>query len=195
MTKSMRSIGANPPRNGGKYLCILVIAIALPNATLYARESDPRIGAGLEKILGYAKKRLARDNPRARLIVRETQALDFGTFVANNQQVVTVHPADSNAAIFSLRGERFAQLSLRVVERKVYLSRHPNNDGGQGGPRKNRIVVQRWRYGGNTTSNGTVTLDQFGKLTNIRVGASATITQRALPGQYSGKATLRVIHL
>lgn len=166
MTKSMRSIGANPPRNGGKYLCILVIAIALPAA-----------------------------NIQAQLIVRETQALDFGTFVANSRQVVTVRPADSNAAIFSLEGERFAQLSLRVVERKVYLNRHPNNDGGQGGPRKNRIVVQRWRYGGDANPSGTATLDQFGKLTNIRVGASATITQRALPGQYSGKATLRVSHL
>ncbi|PCJ20801.1 MAG: hypothetical protein COB04_03770 [Gammaproteobacteria bacterium] len=124
----------------------------------------------------------------ASVVITEQQALNFGPIIAYITQDIVIPPTDSGAAVFDITGDAYAQISVDVTNNRVTMTT------GTGNGNTKKIVVNQWSYGGNVDSSGLGSLDQFGALTNIRIGATAAVKSSNIPGSYSGSGTVRIIY-
>lgn len=124
----------------------------------------------------------------APVVITEQQALNFGPIIAYITQNITIAPSDSGAAVFNVSGDAYAPISVEVTNNRI------NMITGTGNGQTKKILVNQWSYGGNVDGGGVGTLDQFGTLTNIRIGATAAVKSSNLPGPYNGSATVRITY-
>ena len=95
---------------------------------------------------------------------------------------VTVGVNDAGAATFTATGTPGATAEIRVTKNSV------NIDNGIAG-NNNKIEIDAF-----TINNETPVFDVTGQITNIRVGARATITAVKNEGEYTGSAKLRLTY-
>ena len=124
----------------------------------------------------------------AAIAITEQQALNFGPIIAYITQDIVIAPSDSGAAVFDISGDAYTQISIEVTNNRL------NMVTGSGNGSSKKILVSQWSYGGTVDSNGLGTLDQFGSLTNIRVGATAAVKVSNIPGPYSASGTVRITY-
>ena len=110
----------------------------------------------------------------------DTESLDAS-------QTLIILPSDNNAAVFSIsNGTPNAVVEVVIQEKSASL---------QFGNKVIRVVD--FTYGGSLTSakKGSVgTLDINGSLTNLRVGATASVKNRQAAGVYTSTLTLEVTY-
>ncbi|PCI44094.1 MAG: hypothetical protein COB51_10670 [Moraxellaceae bacterium] len=124
----------------------------------------------------------------AAIAITEQQALNFGPIIAYITQDIVIAAADSDAAVFDISGDAYAQISIEVTNNRI------NMVTGSGNGSSRKILVNQWSYGGAVDTNGLGTLDQFGSLANIRVGATAAVKASNIPGPYSASGTVRITY-
>lgn len=120
--------------------------------------------------------------------VTEESPLSFGNVIAGFSQDIVITASDAGAAVFSATGDPNVAVTGQIVEKKTNM--YTTGATGQAG----RITVDNWSYGGNLASNGSGNFDGAGQLTNMRVGATATVGSSDPEGFYSGSATFRLVY-
>lgn len=120
------------------------------------------------------------------LSITENAALDFGEEAVGYSGSIVIAPADG--AQFSVSGHPNYQVQASIVESSI------NMTTGDGVGATKQIPVGSWTFGGNLNGSGLGTLDGSGSLTNMRVGATATVEDTDIAGDYSGSATFRLVY-
>jgi len=114
--------------------------------------------------------------------------LQFPTVVsASSSQTITVLPSDSGAAVFDVSGTPNSIVGVEIAEKSIQAT----SAGGK------QIKIDSFTYGGSlvpAAKGATGTLDASGNLTNMRIGASASVKNKQESGVYTGTLTLSVIY-
>lgn len=123
----------------------------------------------------------------APIVILEQKGLTLGAALAGFASTVVIAPTDADAAVFNASGDANAPVVASIVENSIVLTT------GSGSGAAQQIVVDSWTFGGSLAADGTGVLDAQGQLTNIRIGATATVESDDIGGDYSASPTLRLI--
>lgn len=118
----------------------------------------------------------------------QLKGLTFGSAIAGFRQKLIVNPNADGAAVFEAQGTPQAWVTIYVVEDQILLTTptNPNN--------ASEIVVKRFKRGGNLRRKWRARFDRSGRVTNLRVGATAVIKAGYESGEYRGQATMRIVY-
>lgn len=124
------------------------------------------------------------------------QGITFPTQeVVSGDTPITVGPTDAAAAIFSAIGEAGKNATGSVTDTNIQLSCTSAATCGT-----DAITVNNFTLGGDLAAGGRVTFpgalgSGTGNLTNLRIGATETLTSADRAGTYSGTATFRLVYV
>ncbi len=97
---------------------------------------------------------------------------------------VTVGVNDAGAATFTATGTAGRSATIKLTSKTVTITTPPNTNNNY------RITVNNF-----VINNTSPVFNALGQITNIRVGARATIVAADVEGEYSGTNTLRLTYL
>lgn len=119
------------------------------------------------------------------------QGLVFPSMAAGLPAVVVVTAADANAAVLTASGKKNNAVTASVVEPSILMTT------GTGAAPAEQIPVTGWTFGGSLVDgggSGSGVMDGTGNITNMRVGATATVSASNVGGTYTGTATFRLVY-
>ena len=124
--------------------------------------------------------------------ITNTQPLTFPAHLVvasgAGNETETVAADAGTAAIFTAVGEPDQAITADVTASTVTLNcTSPTCTG-------DTLSVGTFTFGGTLSPAGQATFDSSGNLTNLRVGATLTITDAAKAGSYSGTGTFRITY-
>jgi len=118
--------------------------------------------------------------------ISEESPLTFSPVLSQQKpQTVTLSPSDSGAAVFDVLG-----IPNRRVKVKVSPKKHATLRNG-----RSKAKITDYSFGGSVVDRGDYaigTLDNSGRLNNIRVGATLRMPAQARSGRYSRILILQV---
>ncbi len=123
----------------------------------------------------------------APIVITEQKGLTLGNAVAGFAATLVIAPTDAGAAVFSASGDPNTPVIASIVEGSIVLTTGSGSGAGR------QIVLDSWTFGGSLAADGTAVLDAQGKLSNMRVGATANIESDDIGGDYSASPTLRLL--
>ncbi|MBF0237766.1 MAG: DUF4402 domain-containing protein [SAR324 cluster bacterium] len=132
------------------------------------------------------------------LSIEERSDLRFPTVVSNtDNNDIIVDPEDSGAAVFEVKGTPYQEIRVFILNDETYMypvdiTQNSSNSSGD-----SVIKVMRFTYGGSLRDSGKGGegyLNAQGTMTNMRIGATATLQNSPLPGSYQGQLILRVVY-
>ena len=123
------------------------------------------------------------------ITITQTTELSFNSVVAGDSVDLKTTPTDSNAVRIAAGGEPNAAFQGTVVEDSVLL------ETGDGiGPHE-KILVDAFSLGGDMNSGGNGYFNEQGEVENLRIGATAHVNAKNIPGRYVSTATFRLNYL
>ena len=154
---------------------IIALAIASIASSATVQAEDQNFAASLEIM--------------APISIQVVRNLEFeSTFVGHNEPIVTA-PNSAKAAVFAAQGAAGWEARGYVVQNSIIMTT------GNGQNHTFMIPVDRFSYGGDMDYNGRTQFDHLGKIDNLRVGATAHVTNHNVKGFYQGTATFRLCYL
>lgn len=107
--------------------------------------------------------------------------------ISGYNQLLNVSPESSYAAIFHIKnGIPNSRIKLEVKERRLFP---------YGGRRGDNVKMTNVTFGGSVSSKGYATLDRWGDLYNIRVGAKVKVSKKNKKNLYIGTPKLKLRYL
>ena len=126
--------------------------------------------------------------PLAAQTITTISDLLFPSVVSSaSSQTITVLASDGGAAVFDLTGTANSVVAVEIAEKSIQAT----SAGGK------QIKIDGFTYGGSLTpaaKGATGTLDAAGNLTNMRIGATASVKNKQESGTYIGTLTLTVVY-
>ncbi len=108
--------------------------------------------------------------------------------VGGFNQILTIQPNDFGAAIFSIRcGQPYQRFKLKITNEYKFMIPFPF-PGNYG----DKVKIYDYIFGGSVTRDGYGTLNKYGSLSDIRMGASAKILKNNLYNFYTTKPEIKV---
>ena len=124
------------------------------------------------------------------LSINQVQDLSFGEAYSGSAQSLVVDPTDGGAAIFSAIGDVTKTATISMSNDTIVMKK------GAGGTANTEVSVSSFLFGGSGVSGDDI-LDfdlHESNITDIRVGATATVEAGDEAGSYLGSATVSVIY-
>lgn len=108
--------------------------------------------------------------------------------VGGFNQVLTIQPDDSGAAIFSITcGRPYQRFRLKVSNKNKFMFPYPYPSHPS-----DKVMLFNYRFGGSVTRDGYGILNRYGSLSDIRLGASVKIKSKNQKNFYATRPEIRV---
>lgn len=146
---------------------------------------------------GFSLSSYAADNELpAEMIIYSSLGLQLKQImtIPEHEEVTTstpvvLAPTGTTAAIYDATGSATRTVQASVTTSTIELACQTTASCGTA-----KIPVTDFTFGGGLSSSGAATFDAAGKITNMRVGATATIDANDKTGRYYGVGTFRLVY-
>jgi len=119
-----------------------------------------------------------------------SQNLSFESTFTNKSSSMVTSPNSYRSAVFKASGEPNKKFIASIDASEIYMRLN-----GVGKAKEEIIVVSDFTFGGDLDKHGIGDFSNNGNLTNLRVGATASVKSYNMPGSYIGSTSLRLIYL